>query len=157
LDLTTGMTVEAWVNPVATEGWRTVLMKERTTDLAYALYGSGPDKPAGFVATGSSGYGKAGAPPPPPPASWSPFATTYDGATVRVYINGVQVVSAARTKAIKTSTGDLRIGGNAIWGEFFQGLIDEVRIYDRALSASEVQTDMTTPIGDSSSTGPPPD
>ena len=34
-----------------------------------------------------------------------------------------------------TSTGALRIGGNAIWGEWFQGRIDEVRVYRRALSA----------------------
>ena len=32
---------------------------------------------------------------------------------------------------IQASTGALRIGGNAIWGEYFQGLIDEVRIYRR--------------------------
>ena len=30
-----------------------------------------------------------------------------------------------------TSTNPLRIGGNAVWGEYFNGLIDEVRIYNR--------------------------
>ena len=39
-----------------------------------------------------------------------------------------------------------RIGGNGVWGEFFQGRIDEVRIYNRALSAAEVQTDMNTAV-----------
>src|SRR5262249_31524776 len=38
--------------------------------------------------------------------------------------------------------GALRIGGNAIWGEYFNGLIDEVRIYNRALSATEILGDM---------------
>jgi hypothetical protein len=33
-----------------------------------------------------------------------------------------------------------------VWGEWFAGLIDEVRIYDRALSVSEIQADMNTPI-----------
>ena len=32
------------------------------------------------------------------------------------------------------STGVLRLGGNGVWGEWFAGLIDEVRVYDRALS-----------------------
>ena len=41
----------------------------------------------------------------------------------------------------------LRIGGNAIWGEYFSGLIDEVRIYNRALTPTEIQTDMNTPVG----------
>ena len=34
---------------------------------------------------------------------------------------------------IATGTGPLRIGGNGIWGEYFNGIIDEVRVYDRAL------------------------
>jgi len=45
-----------------------------------------------------------------------------------------------------TSTNPLRIGGNSIWGEFFAGLIDEVRVYNRVLTAAEIQADMNTPI-----------
>ena len=45
-----------------------------------------------------------------------------------------------------TSTQPLRIGGDSIWGEYFNGLIDEVRVYNRALSQAEVQSDMTTPV-----------
>src|SRR5205814_4164991 len=57
------------------------------------------------------------------------------------------VGSQALTGAIATSTGALRIGGNGVWGEYFQGRIDEVRIYNRALSAAEINTDMTTAVG----------
>ena len=48
----------------------------------------------------------------------------------------------------------LRIGGNKVWGEYFQGLIDEVRIYNRALTTAQIQADMNTPVG---STTPGPD
>jgi hypothetical protein len=41
----------------------------------------------------------------------------------------------------------LRIGGNSVWGEYFAGLVDEVRIYSRSLSQTEIQTDMNTPVG----------
>jgi hypothetical protein len=44
------------------------------------------------------------------------------------------------------STGVLRIGGNAIWPEFFAGLIDEVRVYDRALTATEIGADMNVAL-----------
>jgi Concanavalin A-like lectin/glucanases superfamily len=44
------------------------------------------------------------------------------------------------------STGPLRIGGNSIWTEWFNGLIDNVRVYNRALSATEIQTDMNTRV-----------
>ena len=47
------------------------------------------------------------------------------------------------------STGALRIGGNSVWGEYFQGRIDEVRIYNRALTAGEIQADMSVPIAGS--------
>ena len=42
--------------------------------------------------------------------------------------------------------GPLSIGGNTIWGEFFTGRIDEVRVYNRALSAAEIVVDRDTPI-----------
>ena len=48
---------------------------------------------------------------------------------------------------IATSTGALRIGGNTIWPEWFSGLIDEVRIYNRALTQAQIQADMNTPLG----------
>ena len=49
---------------------------------------------------------------------------------------------ATRTQAgtLVTSTGALRIGGNTIWGEWFTGTIDDVRVYDRALTAAEIGT-----------------
>ena len=46
LDLVSGMTLEAWVNPTALGGtWRTVLMKEQPGNLAYALYANDGDRP----------------------------------------------------------------------------------------------------------------
>jgi hypothetical protein len=67
---------------------------------------------------------------------------TYDGTTERLYVNGMQVSSLNVAGTISTSNSPLKIGGNAIWSEWFNGLIDEVRVYNRALSASEIQNDM---------------
>ena len=75
------------------------------------------------------------------------MATTYDGANWRLYVDGVQVATKAYTKPIPTSTGAVTsIGGNAIWSEYFSGRIDEVRVYDRALSAAEVVADRDKPV-----------
>ena len=65
-----------------------------------------------------------------------------DGMTV----NGVQVAARPQTGQIAVSTGALRIGGTSLWGEYFPGRIDKVRIYNRALSRAEIQTAMNTPI-----------
>ncbi len=45
-----------------------------------------------------------------------------------------------------TSTNQLQIGGDSLYGQYFSGLIDEVRVYNIALSAAAIQTDMNTPI-----------
>jgi concanavalin A-like lectin/glucanase superfamily protein len=61
-------------------------------------------------------------------------------------VNGVQAASQARTGSIPIIANKISIGGNATFGEYFQGRIDEVRVYNRALSQREIQTDMNAPI-----------
>ena len=141
LDLTTGLTLEAWVNPSAVTNWRTVIMKERTGGLAYSLYGAnGASRASGWInAGGEIGVDATSA---LPLNTWTHLAVTYDGATMRMFVNGVQVATRARTGAIPASAQALRIGGNSVWSEFFQGRIDEVRIYNRALTAAEIVADM---------------
>ena len=66
---------------------------------------------------------------------------------MRLYVDGALVATQARTGSLLTSTGALRIGGNSIRSEFFSGVIDEVRVYDRALSAARITADMAVPVG----------
>ncbi len=63
---------------------------------------------------------------------------------MRLYVNGIQTGSAAGGGAMATSTGPLKLGGNAVFGsEWYAGLLDDVRVYSRALTATEIQTDMS--------------
>ena len=61
---------------------------------------------------------------------WSHLAATFDGTTLRLYVNSVQVASRLLFTQIATSTGALTIGGDALYGQHFSGRIDEVRIYN---------------------------
>ena len=145
LDLTTGMTIEAWVSPSSGTAWRAVVLKETSGGLAYALYSANNgSRPAGFVHT-TADVGVTGT-AAVPLNSWTHLALTYDGATLRMYVNGILVKSGSASGAGVTSSGPVRIGGDSVWGEYFRGLIDEVRIYNRALTGGEIQTDMATPI-----------
>jgi hypothetical protein len=151
LNLTTAMTLEAWVYPAVTpSSWSTVLLKEQPGALVYVLYaGSSANRPYVYfnAATDSSGEKGTVGSTALPLNTWSHLAGTYDGATLRLYVNGVLAASQPYTGSIITSSGALRLGGNAVWGEYFTGRIDEVRIYNRALSQSEIQVDMNTAVG----------
>jgi hypothetical protein len=146
LDLTSAMTIEAWVRPTSGTGWRTVMLKEATNALSYALYSANnASRPGTWTSTSGADYFVLGTAAVPTNA-WTHLATTYDGATLRFFVNGVQVNSRTGVPPISPSNGPLRIGGNGVWGEYFRGLIDDVRIYNRALTATEIQTDMNTGI-----------
>jgi chitodextrinase len=146
LRLTTGMTLEAWVNPTAVNSaWRDVIYKGNDNYFLEATSTSG-GAPAGGGTFGSAGaevYGTASI----PTNTWTHLAVTYDGAKLQLYINGSLAATRTQTGNIATSTNPLQIGGDSIYGQYFAGLIDEVRVYNTALTASQIQTDMTTPIG----------
>jgi hypothetical protein len=145
LNLTTGMTLSAWIQPtVSQNGWRTVLFRQ--TDAYFLMSaGDGALRPAGGGTLGSS-TPYASAPTAIAVNAWTHVAVTYDGAMLRLYVNGTQVATRAAGGVIQSSTNPLWIGGNQPYGEHFQGLIDEVRVYNRALTGVDIQNDMNTPL-----------
>jgi Concanavalin A-like lectin/glucanases superfamily len=95
---------------------------------------------------------------------WHHVAATYDGKAVRSYIDGVVNGHPVKNPGpLKKSTWDLCIGNSVVdygTGEFlaFDGLIDEVRIYNRALSPDEIKTlAAATQAGVNAAPAPPAD
>jgi uncharacterized repeat protein (TIGR03803 family) len=148
LDIRDAITLEAWVNPRSLSGWNTIVLKESGNGLAYSLYANDfyPLHPAGYVNVGGSNDISVVDDTALALNSWSHVAMTYDGTMLRLYINGDEVGRRALTGRIIATNKELRIGGNDVWGEFFDGRIDEVRIYGRALQPSEIARDMKMPI-----------
>jgi hypothetical protein len=140
------VTLEAWVNPAATMGttWRTAVMKERSGGLSYGLYvNTNTSRPSGHVDPGGEKDTRGTA--AVAVNVWTHLATTYDGTTLRFFVNGTQVSSKAVSGALLIDSGHLSIGGNTVWGEFFNGKLDDVRVYNRALAVTEIQGDMGRP------------
>ena len=118
LDLTSSMTLEAWVKPATLAGaWRTVLMKEQTGDIVYDLYANRTGTPQVPLA---EAYASGAARPAQgtstlPLNVWTHLAATYDGDSVRLYVNGNQVANtpapatcrtrAARCESAATGSG----------------------------------------------------
>jgi glucose/arabinose dehydrogenase/chitodextrinase len=146
LNLALAMTLEAWIFPTAAQsGWRTIVQREADAYFLNASNGNGPLLPGGGGTFGGN-IGYASGAVANPVNAWTHVALTYDGSMLRLYVNGVLVVSEAQTGGIQTNTNPLSIGGNGPYGEFFQGVIDDVRVYNRALSQAEIQADMTVPV-----------
>lgn len=141
----TAFSLEAWIQLErlpATGGWASVVSKGES----YSLQFNGPRlefmviqngtrrrllAPSGAIAAGGV-YHVVG---------------TYDGATQSLYVNGTQVASARLTGAATVTANPLHIGSWDGAGEFFADRIDEVAVYDRALTAAQVSNHRTTGLG----------
>jgi len=146
LDLSTAMTLEAWVKPdLLSRPWQSLFVKEAPNSLAYALYltGGGTAQVNAWWTDAQGMYAN-----PVQQGVWTHVAVTAGANTMRLYVNGAQVRSKAISGSLPATTGALRIGGNAVWAnEFFDGTLDDVRIYNRALTVMEIQADRSNPVG----------
>ncbi len=72
-------------------------------------------------------------------AHWHHYAFTYDGSTLRAFIDGKELATRPYSGTIANGTDSLLIGKSAT-GDVFAGYVDEVRIYDRALTPADLFT-----------------
>jgi hypothetical protein len=70
--------------------------------------------------------------------TWTLMTTTYDGAVMIVYKNGIVLTSSSASGSLTPGTNPLYIGYRNGSTEIFPGLLDDVRIYNRALSPAEI-------------------
>ncbi|MET0600508.1 MAG: LamG domain-containing protein [Baekduia sp.] len=152
LRLSAGLTLEAWVRPTSATGQRLVLLKGNRKGLTYGLYASDLGRvPSGAVrtagpATAASRTLHARAKARLPLGRWSNVAVTFSGNRVRIYVNGIWISSRTAPGALVRSAGALRIGGGLSDATSFRGRIDEVRVYDRALTGAQIQSDSKSPV-----------
>jgi hypothetical protein len=139
LNPTNAITIAAWINPSWTGNNRILQKSTEGSDNQYRLLKEGgnnirfhiPPAP-NFEVTGKL----------PPNGEWTHLAATYDGSMIRVYFNGTVVGQTAFSGKMDVSDGPLFIGSKwsqAPAGDEYNGIMDDVRIYNRALSASELQ------------------
>jgi hypothetical protein len=81
-----------------------------------------------------------------PLGTWTHIAYTYDGANVKGYVDGALKFTTPGTFSIQAKGNPLRIGLDHTGGQPTNGSLDEIRIYNRALTATEIQGDYTTSV-----------
>ncbi len=72
--------------------------------------------------------------------AWSHVAATFNGTDVSMYINGVQVLSSNASVVGNITNTDVGIGYGFGDGRYWNGMLDEVRIYSRGLSSNQLQS-----------------
>jgi hypothetical protein len=134
LNPTSQVSIEAWVKPDTVTGNQYIAHKGtnyylylldnktvcgvRTPSATYAFV-----QPLGLTTTGT----------------WQHLVCTFDGSKVVLYRNGVNAAEIAATTAIDTSTTSLFIGAFDATQNYYDGAIDEVAVYNFALTATQVQ------------------
>ena len=78
---------------------------------------------------------------------WHHIAGTYNGSTVALYVDGASVASAARTGSITANTTALTMGNRKELDRALDGGLDEVRVWRRALTQTELQANERQLIG----------
>jgi hypothetical protein len=144
LDLGTGFGISLWVKVAAWPSAGTVVVDKWVYGQEDKLVSLHPDGHIGFLLypTASDQVVSSTA---LTLSTWHHVAATYDGATVKIYIDGTVDAAAAAAGDVGDSTGSLTFAHNAVRGAqepvnngFFAGALDEVRWYNRALSAAEI-------------------
>jgi hypothetical protein len=120
----------AWVKLEQASGTVQLILQQDGTNGRHWLYRSASGKLGTYLK--GSALESAGT---IPVGTWTFAAVTYDTSTLRLYLNGT--LAAQTTATLTSSTGDMLIGRSKT-GQYWNGKIDNVRIYNRALTADEI-------------------
>ncbi|HEV2394849.1 MAG TPA: LamG-like jellyroll fold domain-containing protein [Verrucomicrobiae bacterium] len=143
LNPTAALSLETWVYPISPLGAamdilskddesanRQYLLNLVTSPSGQPVFRAHVGTPSGFTVLNGTNVVQLN--------TWNYVAMTYDGSFLRLYVNGALDTSAPVTGPVITTTQPLRFGrGGSSY--YFHGLIDEISLYDRALTAQEIQ------------------
>ena len=134
-DIATNITVSAWFNSDATQ--TAAIVNKETTQGSLEIASNTPS----FKITTGSTLRTVTAGSSVSNSAWHHIVGTYDGSNAVLYIDGVQAQTVAATGTISTNNSVWTIGRDTAGSNYFDGNIDEVKLFSRALSANEVKAE----------------
>ena len=141
LDLTSAITMSAWIRPGKADTQDLIAKTVNGVPDGYQLSLAAPSSTGKvFVRFNNDANARVDSATtyPSDGNTWIHVAATYDGSTIRIYYNGVEDGSRAWTGSIVANSTALGVGAQSNNARWFQGAIDDVRLYNRALSAGEI-------------------
>jgi hypothetical protein len=138
-------TFEAWINPTSRADWRAIFSKRSAFSPSQLRFNIGLEISSGVVYVSSYNtfvrFSYA-----PPLNAWTHLAVVADSSGTKLYANGVLKQTLGAVVLGSKANALVAIGNSGDEDDPFAGTIDDVRIYTRALSVSEIQTDMNAGI-----------
>lgn len=148
----TELTVSLWLNPqqlasgdavVLGKFWNTSAWTDPYYQYGFELWGG--NQPVFQIGT-STGLKTALMGSTIPYNQWTHVAVVYNGTQATFYVNGVAVSSPGLTGSIVARGNAMNMGADQSIHQFFKGGLDDVRLYNKALTQADVQADMNNPL-----------
>jgi hypothetical protein len=134
---TAPFTIEAWVYPTGGTGTYRGVASSRYFPKGWVLYAGSTDKWSMWVNNGTNMLAVNGA--AVALNTWSHIVATFDGRTVRLYVNGIQSGTGTTSSTYQPNPSRPFTIGRGETSFYFPGTIDEVSYFNKVLSASQVQ------------------
>ena len=138
------ITLSCWVKLASTTMEQKIIAKwsDSPDAKSYLLSADGPGNDKVLLAVQAPGQATSMGTTAMVVGTWHHIAGTYDGTTMRVYLDGVEDDTTAKTGSINSTTAPVRIGvgSGATSEQPADGAVEDARFYDRALTASEILT-----------------
>lgn len=144
LSLTESLTITLWIYGCLSDfsDYRTFLYKGTTDKNCNYFFSVDGEKLVFGYNDSTENEHKVESPDVEWAGRWYHIAATMEpsgsGRRVRLYVDGVQTRNSTISKAPRTSTVELRIGRDEDGGKYYRGRMDDLRIYNRTLSADEI-------------------
>ncbi|MET0243845.1 MAG: LamG domain-containing protein, partial [Flavitalea sp.] len=154
LQLTNALTIETWVYATSTSAVQNVIAKSsQLVNQGYIF----PRTDNGwntvtFYLYIAGGWRTLSAPFPSRNA-WHHLAATYDGANMRVYINGVLASTMPQTGNVAVNSNALALGNQPGYTEYFTGSVDDIRIWNIVRTPAQILADMNRELDPSLQSG----
>jgi ABC-type dipeptide/oligopeptide/nickel transport system permease subunit len=145
LNMTGSITIEAWINADTwnANAWGgTIVSKDNTDNTGYALR-CGNNGMLSFVIGSGGAWHEVLSGSIMSSGRWNYVVGVYDGATMSIYVNGVLAGQQSLTGSIGVSALSMFIGNSPGYPtRFFDGKIDEVRLFNVARTEAQIRSDM---------------
>jgi prepilin-type N-terminal cleavage/methylation domain-containing protein len=139
LDVSPTITVSVWIKTSSTALVHREIVRKSASGVGWFLLLNNAGKiafaPSGNSAEFSNGYAYNS------DDKWHMVAATFNGTTVTLYLDGTQQITYTSSGPLSVNADPIGVGALTVGpSQFFPGLIDNLRIYGRALTAGEVRS-----------------